>query len=221
MRLHIFDKNNHNKFLVDSGSVISIIPRSFIRQPLKLSDTTLHAVNNTIIRTYDQKSITLNFSLKRELKWNFIIADISSAILGADFLGHYGLLVDIKNKSLIDPMTQISTQGQLRCTVAVISTIGNNTIFHNILRKYISVTLPSRKSQKIKHDVQYQIIKTGQPIAERPRRLSGEKAAAAREEINTILHDGILRPSKSPWASPIYLVKKKTGGWRMCGDFRK
>ncbi|KAK0072143.1 hypothetical protein PV325_011833 [Microctonus aethiopoides] len=49
---------------------------------------------------------------------------------------------------------------------------------------------------------------TGQPIAERPRRLSGEKAAAAKKEIEILLHDGILRSSKSPWACPIYLVQK-------------
>lgn len=32
---------------------------------------------------------------------------------------------------------------------------------------------------------------------------------------------GICRPSKSPWASPLQLVKKKNQEWRPCGGYRK
>jgi transposase InsO family protein len=41
------------------------------------------------------------------------------------------------------------------------------------------------------------------------------------KQIEEMLEHGIIEPSKSPWASPIILVKKKNGQYRFCIDFRK
>lgn len=40
-------------------------------------------------------------------------------------------------------------------------------------------------------------------------------------EINKKLADGVIEPSDSDWSSPIVLVKKPDGTYRMCQDFRK
>ncbi len=66
-------------------------------------------------------------------------------------------------------------------------------------------------------------IETGQatPIKQLPRRLPNVLKPVVEQQVNEMLDNGIVRPSKSPWASPIVLVRKKDGSWRFCVDFRK
>ncbi len=74
------------------------------------------------------------------------------------------------------------------------------------------------KTTKVKHT-----IDTGneKPIKQRFRRFSHKEKETIRKEIETMLENGIIRKSKSPWASPIVLVKKKDGSTRFCIDFRR
>ena len=42
-----------------------------------------------------------------------------------------------------------------------------------------------------------------------------------REQLEEMLDQGVVRPSTSPWASPVVMVKKKDGSLRFCVDYRK
>jgi hypothetical protein len=38
--------------------------------------------------------------------------------------------------------------------------------------------------------------------------------------VHELLNAGVIRPSASPYSSPVVMVLKKEGSWRMCHDFR-
>ncbi|XP_050563099.1 uncharacterized protein LOC126912845 [Spodoptera frugiperda] len=58
------------------------------------------------------------------------------------------------------------------------------------------------------------------PIVYRPYKLSYNEKLVVREIIRDLLDKGIIRESRSEYASPIILVKKKDGSDRMCVDYR-
>lgn len=69
------------------------------------------------------------------------------------------------------------------------------------------------------HDVQ--LAPEVRPIRQSPYRLSPEKKAIMKKEVDYLLDHGLAEPSNSPWASPSLLVPKPDGTSRLCTDYRK
>lgn len=65
------------------------------------------------------------------------------------------------------------------------------------------------------------ILKHEQPISFRPRRLSYSEQNKLRVILDELLSEGVIRPSNSAYSSPIVLVKKKSGDYRLCVDYRE
>ncbi|XP_077869382.1 uncharacterized protein LOC144360596 [Saccoglossus kowalevskii] len=60
----------------------------------------------------------------------------------------------------------------------------------------------------VEHEV---VTCEGFPLRQKPYRLPQAVQSTVREELDKMLKSGVIRPSKSPWASPIVLVGKKDG----------
>lgn len=58
------------------------------------------------------------------------------------------------------------------------------------------------------------------PVKGRSFPLNPAMQKAACAELDKLLAKGLVRPSTSPWNSPIFLIPKKSGEWRFTEDFR-
>ncbi|CAF1142183.1 unnamed protein product, partial [Brachionus calyciflorus] len=54
-----------------------------------------------------------------------------------------------------------------------------------------------------------------------PYRISQDERNFLKKEIEIMLEANIIRPSKSPWSSPVVVVGKKDKSRRICIDYRK
>lgn len=62
---------------------------------------------------------------------------------------------------------------------------------------------------------------TARPIHQNPYRVAPKEREAIQDQVAKMLKDDVIQPSRSPWASPVVLVKKKDGTLRFCVDYRK
>ena len=108
---YVTDRTTSVQYLVDTGAEVSVIPLSRSDQPRQPEHLTLEAVNNTLIKTYGKRSLTLNLGLRRTFQWVFILSNVEHPILGADYLRHFGLLVDMRHHRLSDVVIHLHIQG--------------------------------------------------------------------------------------------------------------
>ena len=59
------------------------------------------------------------------------------------------------------------------------------------------------------------------PIAQQMKRLPFQKRCLVKQHVQEMQAAGVIRPSNSPWSSPIVLEKKPDGSKRFCVDYSK
>lgn len=222
-RLFITDRVTKRQYLIDTGSDLCCYPRSWLAGQRKPTDYELSAANGSSIKTYGTVNLTLNLGLRRNFIWRFVIADVTTAIIGSDFLSHYHLLPDCRIKKLVDGTTSLSTAASPATSdqPSIKAITSPNSVYAQVLAQFPDITRPPGLPRTIKHDTVHYIKTTdGPPISCRPRRLAPQKLISAKKEFEDMVQSGTAQPSKSAWSSPLHMTLKKDNTWRPCGDYR-
>ncbi|KAF0729301.1 hypothetical protein Ae201684P_010391 [Aphanomyces euteiches] len=100
--------------------------------------------------------------------------------------------------------------------------IDQRELLRKTLMKFSDIFVDSSKAPGRTHLIEFS-IDTGNnpPIRSVPYRTSKAEGDIMEAELNQYLDLGLIRPSKSPWSSPVLMIRKPDGSIRFCIDYRK
>ena len=75
------------------------------------------------------------------------------------------------------------------------------------------------RTKMLRHQIK--LIPDSKPYNSPPYRYAPAKRQVIEQNLAEMKEEGIIEPSKSPWASPVVLAPKKDGSIRFCVDYRK
>ncbi|GJX02801.1 reverse transcriptase domain-containing protein, partial [Tanacetum coccineum] len=70
-------------------------------------------------------------------------------------------------------------------------------------------------------EFQIDLVLGAAPMARAPYRLAPSELQELSTQLQELSDKGFIRPSSSPWGTPVLFVKKKDGYFRMCIDYRE
>ncbi|XP_072934950.1 uncharacterized protein [Epargyreus clarus] len=211
-RLFINDRKTKTEFLVDTGTDLCVFPHSYLRDRRAPTSYKLSAANGSSIATYGFHHLNLDLGLRRNYPWHFIMGDVTKPIIGIDFLCYFGLVVDCRNRRLLDSTTCLSVSAIVASEhqLSSVKVLTGDTKYNDILTDFIDITRPIGTQRTIPHNTIHHIRTTsGPPVSCAPRRLAPDKLQIAKDEFRSMLDNGTARPSESPWSSPLHLAPKK------------
>ena len=231
--------------VLDSGSPISLIKDSFVPVIFRKaysSCISYSGINSSVVDILGLYEGTVHFnSIQLSTLFHIVSPETMRAdlVLGRNFLFQPNLEVKFNNQQVIlnkisdePPLIKPSGSNELLLIDPdIFKTPDENFIvnpdvdpvinfkLHDILNQHIVAKEPDIPA--IDFEAQIIVKSEHTPFHFQPRRLSFFERDKLQVILDDLLKQGIIRESNSPYASPIVLVKKKSGELRLCLDFRE
>ncbi|GFS73216.1 retrovirus-related Pol polyprotein from transposon 17.6 [Trichonephila clavipes] len=161
-------------------------------------------------------------------------------LLGIDFLTAAGIILDLQRKQwyftetshrkynfvkappninallTVDPEPHLC---QLRKNEGTHLSLPQREEINSLLEKYEECFQPGGEPTPfIEHRIN---TRNHLPVAVPPYRMNPSKKEILKQEIDRLLSEGIIEECESPYASPVVLIPKPNGTFRLCIDYSK
>ncbi|GFW77432.1 retrovirus-related Pol polyprotein from transposon 17.6 [Trichonephila clavipes] len=161
-------------------------------------------------------------------------------LLGIDFLTAAGIVLDLQRKQwyftetshrkynfvnappninallTVDPEPHLC---QLRKNEGTHLSLPQREELNSLLEKYEECFQPGGEPTPfIEHRIN---TRNHLPVTVPPYRMNPSKKEILKQEIDRLLSEGIIEECESPYASPVVLIPKPNGTFRLCIDYRK
>ena len=158
------DGHSAKRFLVDTGAAVSVYPASFRDINGGSHTLSLVAANGSNIATYGTRRMNIRLE-NQDYTWPFILADVETPLLGADFLQANGLLVDLQSKRLVNATSLASsTLRQSNQTSLGLHHVTSDDPYSRLLEQFPTITRPEFASKSLRHGVEHFIQTEDPPV---------------------------------------------------------
>ncbi|XP_026452183.1 uncharacterized protein LOC113352590 [Papaver somniferum] len=96
----------------------------------------------------------------------------------------------------------------------------NHGVFIELAALTTSLKQPTTLPPERLHDHRIPLVPGSPPVNVRPYRYPYFQKSEIEKIVAELQFSGFIRPSSSPYSSPVLMVRKKDESWRMCVDYR-
>uniref|UniRef100_A0AAX7ULX2 ribonuclease H n=1 Tax=Astatotilapia calliptera TaxID=8154 RepID=A0AAX7ULX2_ASTCA len=197
-------------FLVDSGATKSSLSGKFYNGPVSSVCINTMGINGTVVQCPKTHSLKTRWGSKPdEITYHpFVIIPNSPVnLLGRDLMAKMNLCISFNTKDLTYP---------IHCTISALT----------LPAEYQNMTLWSKGENDVGFIdcIPYHAqLKNNTPVYVKQYPISVEKASALDVIIGDLLTTGVIKPTVSPYNTPVNPVPKpnKPGVWRFTQDLRQ
>ena len=200
---------------------------------------TKHAIvaNGVEVPVQGELSAPLEIAGVRKPVRILVIPDVhTDCTLGLDLIRTFGMIIDANRdsftladlkdrKEIAFDLWAIGTDGNkvdiASCGLNKISCNQQETI-DNLIDELLPKTTPTCKilptTDLIEHEIK--VINNAKPVKQRYYPVSEKLEKVMHDELEKLREAGIVEKSRSPWNSPVVMIKKPNNSYRMCIDLK-